>query len=243
MMDKDEFDKINKLENTHWWYVGTREICFSILKKYLPNNKLKILDIGCGTGGNMQALKQFGDVEGNDIEPYTIQVCREKGFNCYVADVRSNKLAENTYDLITVFDVINQVSENQLDTTIENIVCGLKPGGLLAIREPAIKFANGRHDLAVNIQKRFYANQMQQLLENHGLKVLHNTYINFLLFIPVLLRRKLALKMHPTPKSDIYELNPILNSLLLFVLRIEKFLLTYVNFPFGVSLFTVAQKK
>ena len=38
-------------EQEHWWYKARREIISSIISKFVfKNNKLKILDFGCGIG-------------------------------------------------------------------------------------------------------------------------------------------------------------------------------------------------
>src|SRR3989338_3835617 len=109
-MKKDEFDKINRLETTHWWYVGTREISFSILSKFLPKKDgLKILDIGCGTGGNLKELEKLGNAEGIDHDPYAVELCNKNGLACKVGDLKDLKLEKDTYDLITLFDVLSQM--------------------------------------------------------------------------------------------------------------------------------------
>ena len=242
MMRKEEFDSINKLENSHWWYVGTREICVALLEKFLPKTALTILDIGCGTGGNMQRLAKYGTVEGFDIDAYTVDLCNQKGLNCSVLDVQKAELSPEKYDVITFFDVFNQVKPENQAQTLHRVYKGIKNGGLLAMREPAMSIAGGRHDIEVNIQIRFDKKYMQALLTKAGFKVLYIGYINSLLFIPIVLKRKLELALSNTPKSDVQETNSVLNSALLTVLRIENLLLKFVKMPFGVSLFVVAQK-
>ena len=50
-------------EKEHWWFKARREI----LGAYLDNLKLReninILEIGCGTGGNIKMLQQYGNVK------------------------------------------------------------------------------------------------------------------------------------------------------------------------------------
>ena len=242
-MEKEEFNKINKLENFHWWYVGTREISFSILSKYLPKKEgLKILDIGCGTGGNLKELSTFGDARGIDLDPYVIGLCKQNGFKCEIGDLRSLKQKEDSFDLITLFDVLNQADYESIPGILNDIRNVLKKGGLLVFREPAMKAVSGKHDLYVNIRFRSEKKDIQHLLKGAGFEVLYSSHINFLLFIPVWLKRKFDFFMDKTPRSDVYKHSDFSNDVLLGILRVEKYLLNVFNFPVGTSLLVVARK-
>ena len=39
----------------------------------------RILDVGCGTGGNVEMLARFGDAEGVDVSAEALDFCRERG--------------------------------------------------------------------------------------------------------------------------------------------------------------------
>ncbi len=242
-MEKEEFNKINELENFHWWYVGTREISFSLLSKYLPKKEgLKILDVGCGTGGNLKELSKFGEAYGIDLDPYAIRLCKQNGFKCEVGDLRSLQQKEDFFDLITLFDVLNQINYEDVPNALNDIKNALKKGGLLVFREPAIKTASGKHDLYVNIKFRSEKSSIHALLKDAGFEILYATHVNFLLFIPVWLKRKIDFLIDKTPRSDIYKHNDHLNRVFLEILRFEKHLLNIFSFPFGTSLLIVARK-
>ena len=58
------------VEASHWWYVGTREICLALLMPHIGGGMpLRILDIGCGTGGNLAELARLGQARGIDLDP------------------------------------------------------------------------------------------------------------------------------------------------------------------------------
>lgn len=246
-MKKDEFDKINLLETTHWWYVGTREICFSILSKFLPKNKtnsnFKILDIGCGTGGNLFELGKLGSTFGIDVNEYAVKLCNGNGYKCEVGDLLELNIEKNSYNLITFFDVLNEVDLSLIPKVLNNIKEGLMENGIIMIREPAMKIAGGRHDLDVNIKFRLEKSQAENLIKNAGFETLRITYINSLLFLPILIKRKVDLLLNKSPMSDVYEHGKDVNTILLTILRFEKFLLNYTDLPFGISIVIVARKK
>jgi len=240
---KDEFDKINHLEAAHWWYVGTREISFSILSKFLPKESgLKILDIGCGTGGNLFELNKLGNAFGIDVDKYAVKLCNENGYKCAVGNLISLNLEKNSYDLITLFDVLNQIDLNLIPKVLNNIKESLTENGILVLREPAMKMAGGRHDLDVNIKFRLEKAEAIKLMEKAGFEILKISYINSLLFLPILVKRKIDLALNKSPMSDVYEHGKFVNFLLLKILRLEKFLLSYVSLPFGISIVIVVKK-
>jgi SAM-dependent methyltransferase len=248
-MKAEEFAKINNIEENHWWYVGTREICLSILERFLPKTNgtladdLTIFDVGCGTGGNMKYLARYGNVEGSDIDAYAIKLAGEKGYKCKVGDMKNLGLDKDKYDLITLFDVLSQAHENEIPQVLSGINNGLRTGGILAMREPAFSFAAGKHDEDIGMKVRFTTQSMQKTLEIAGHEVLYVGYINFFLFWPAVLKRKLDYVLRKPAQSDVVEHSSLVNTLFLAILRLEKFLLRFVKFPFGLSVFVVSRKR
>jgi len=243
-MSKEEFDKINKLESAHWWYVGTREISFEMLERSLPKKSdLNSLDVGCGTGGNLKRLTNYGKTEGIDVDQYAVELAKQNGYNCRVGDMLNLNLPPENYDLITFYDVINQAKPEMTNKIFKDVYSGLKCGGIFSFREPAMNIAAGSHDKEVAIMHRFNKKDTKELLEQNGFKVLYIGYINSLLFILIVLKRKIDIIFNLPPKSDVNYHSGVVNTLLLWVLKLEKLLLKFVSFPFGVSILVVAQKK
>ena len=111
-------------------------------------------------------------------------------------------------------------------------------------REPAMPVARGWHDQAVNIQQRFTRSSLDSLLRAAGFAPLRITYLNTLLFPPIVLLRHLQRSRQPDfGKSDVDDTGEPINSMLLGLLRIERTLLRRTDLPFGISLFAVARKQ
>ena len=146
-------------------------------------------------------------------------------------------------DLITLFDVFTQVDRDMCPAALPRIVEALVPGGLLAFRDPALPIARGAHDRAASVQYRFKASEVGELLNHAGFEPLRITYMNTLLFPPIVLGRRLQDTLFPSlTASDVRPTPAPLNTLLLGVLRLEMQLLRITDLPFGVSLFAVARK-
>lgn len=190
----------------------------------------------------MKHLADHGTVQGLDVDEYAVDICRCKGLDCSVGDMNDLHLPADRYDLITFFDVLYQAPKELMPDILGRVYDSLSEDGLLSMREPALKIAGGRHDKEVNGQERFDKRSMASLLSGAGFKVRYIGYINFLLFFPIVLKRKMDILMDDSPRSDLKSHSSIGNFAFLTVLRLENRILKMTRVPFGVSLFAVAQK-
>ena len=58
-MQQHTYGIMDEVEGSHWWFVGRRAILETFLRQIiekLGNKDLRILDVGCGTGANLEML-------------------------------------------------------------------------------------------------------------------------------------------------------------------------------------------
>src|SRR2546422_11047180 len=66
-------------EDRHWWFVGRRRIVRSLLESLLgPGRDRTLLEIGCGTGGMLPVLSEFGRGTGVDPSEDAIRYSRQR---------------------------------------------------------------------------------------------------------------------------------------------------------------------
>src|SRR5262245_11306642 len=105
----EEIHTIHAVEQSHWWYRGVREICDVLMEPFVPTQRpLRILDIGCGTGGNLLHLAALGEVQGVDPHPLCLEYCRQKRLHCTCGSMSDLTSVQGLFDLVTMFDVLNQ---------------------------------------------------------------------------------------------------------------------------------------
>jgi 2-polyprenyl-3-methyl-5-hydroxy-6-metoxy-1,4-benzoquinol methylase len=124
------------------WHNDTPEHVSNMIKFYLdnviiyfPKNKeIRILDIGCGMGFLLLALKEKGykNVKGIDIDEGQIKSCLGKGLDVEKIDDTIQYLDKNKeeYDIICAFDVLEHISPSEQIKFISKINGSLKNSGV-----------------------------------------------------------------------------------------------------------------
>ncbi|MBM4422012.1 MAG: class I SAM-dependent methyltransferase [Chloroflexi bacterium] len=241
-MEPAEYDNIANVEEKHWWYRGMAAISLTLLRPRVGSRHPppRILDAGCGPGGMLSKLREFGQPFGIDFHPLAIA---HAAGNAPLARVSVEHLpfANSSFDIVTSFDVVCHRSIADDGISLREFARVLKSGGALLIRVPALEALRGAHDEFVHTARRYSAPELESKLRAAGFHPQRLTYANTLLLPFVLLRRKLQNGIGESA-SDVEMPSPVVNRFLEFILAIENLYLSYFGFPAGVSLFALARK-
>ena len=243
-MEPSEYEAIARLESSHWWYQGMREISASLLSELkLPANA-RVLDAGCGPGGTSAYLTRYGSVVGLDVAEAAVDLARRHTELTVVhGSVTALPFADGSFDLVTSFDVLYHRAVGDEGAAVAEAARVLRHKGWFLMRVPAFEFLRSNHDRVVHTQRRYRAEQVRSLIERAGMHTQRLTYANTLLFPMALLKRGLErLQGSEALESDVQETAAPLNALLGGVLRLEALALRRWRFPFGVSLWCLARK-
>src|ERR1044072_4757248 len=109
-----DYADLYALEEGLWWFVGMREVKRAMLERVCPPGRARdVLDAGCGTGGMLTWLGRYADggrVAGIDFSADALDFCRSRGLSDVVqASVTALPFAEESFDLVTSFDVLVQL--------------------------------------------------------------------------------------------------------------------------------------
>lgn len=243
-MDNREIEKLYRFEQFYWWHTGRRFIIDSFLGKFLKTKKDKILEIGCGTGGNIKILKKYGRfVVGLDVSEKALDFCRNKNFDKLIlGDIEYTNLNNNFFDIVLALDVLEHIENDK--KAIQNIYRILKQGGVFLITVPSYQFLWSEHDIALNHFRRYSFNKFLNKVERAGFKVIKASYCVSFVFPMVLAYRMLRkVVFSNSKKNTAYISLPIpINNFFIYILKIEAFLLRYIKFYFGTSIICLAQK-
>lgn len=243
-MDAEEYRLMYRAEDSHWWYRGMEGISRAVLGRYYrPTSALRILDAGCGTGGNHRWLSQFGRCWAMDLSPIAMDFCRQRGIDSLLrGSVVQLPFASGRFDLVTSFDVLSMLSPEQEAASLAEIARVLVPGGRLFLRLPAYRWLRGAHDRAVSISHRYHRKELRQKLESHDLACEWIGYANMFLCPAVILKRWSEHFRADQPQSDLSLDSHRCDRLFCSLLYLESRLLTYRPLPLGLTLMAVARK-
>lgn len=244
-MDRTLYRDHADLEEGHWWFEGRRQVIAAVLARHLPRaGSARLLDVGCGTGGMLTLLREFGQADGIDLSPEAVRLAQQRHgaeVAVRVGGIPEGLPAPGTLDVVTAFDVVEHIDDDV--AAVQALRGTLRPGGLLVCTVPAFGFLWSEHDDLNHHKRRYTRPQLRRLLEQAGLEVEQLSYFNTWLF-PAVAGVRLARKStgRRSGASDLAMPRPAVNRLLTGLFGSESAVLRRGRgLPFGVSLIAVAR--
>ena len=244
-MQQHTYAIMDEVEGSHWWFVGRRAILGSFLQGILerirsPQSAIRILDVGCGTGANIEMLSAYGEAEGVDVSDDALEFCRRKGLKVQKGLAETLPYGDDSFDLTTALDVVEHLDDD---------IAGLKEmyrvtrsGGYSLIFVPAFMWLWGVQDDISNHRIRYTKSQIVERLRAAGYEIERATYANWTFFAPILGGRTIMRITGIKPESENNITVSALNGVFGKLFGAERFWLRNFNFPFGVSIIVVAKK-
>jgi SAM-dependent methyltransferase len=247
-MQRHTYAIMNRVEDSHWWFVGRRAILEAFLGKLTRNLKsetqdgvsIRILDVGCGTGANLEMLNGFGRAEGVDVSDDALEFCRTKGLTVHKGLAEELPFGDGTFDLVTALDVIEHLDDDVAGLREMHRI--VRSGGKTLIFVPAFMWLWGVQDDISHHRIRYTRKQIVERVEEAGFTVDRATYANWTFFIPILVGRVLMKITGIRPESENNINVSALNGLFGKLFSAERHWLRRFDFPLGVSIVLTATK-
>jgi len=233
----DYIDFVAGQTGDNFWFKGKREL-IDVLMGKVTGNDLKILNIGAGTGADLDVLHKYGNIYVIDVNQRALNLIPENMcFEKKECDATNLDYPDNFFDIVCSFDVFEHIKNDKKAVLESHRV--LKKGGLLLLMVPAFDFLFSAHDKALLHYRRYSKKKLYELLRIFKYEYL--SYWNSILFIPLSILR--ILKKRSKPKTDYFNLPYVLEKAFLNFLRIEnKLIMKDYRLPFGLSLVGVYRK-
>lgn len=247
-MERHTYRIMREVEDSHWWFAGRRLILESFIGRVVselnlpPGARARVLDVGCGTGANLEMLARFGDAEGVDISEDALAFCRARGLTRVRGGAaESLPYADAQFDLVTALDVVEHLDDDRAGLAEMRRV--LKPGGRALLFVPAFMWLWGVQDDVSHHRRRYTLPILRAAVEQSGLAVERATYANVTFFAPILAGRALMRATGIRPASENNVNVSALNGVFGRLFGAERHWLRRFNLPFGVSAVCVARRK
>ncbi len=244
-MQQHTYAIMDEVEGSHWWFVGRRAILESFLEQIcsrlqISDSRLSILDVGCGTGANIEMLSQYGDAEGVDVSDDALEFCRRKGLKVEKGLAEKLPYDDGAFDITTALDVIEHLDDDVAG--LREMYRVTRPGGYSLFFVPAFMWLWGVQDDISHHRIRYTRKQIVERIEKAGYKVERATYANWTFFAPILAGRLIMKITGLKPASENNINVSALNGVFGKLFSAERHWLRNFNVPLGVSIVIVARK-
>jgi SAM-dependent methyltransferase len=157
-----------RLEERHWWFTARRAILRALLHAISPPGRgTALVDIGCGTGGNVAAFAAEYDALGVDPSADALELARERypGVTFLQGDdpaVARGHLARGGVLMMT--DVLEHVVDDQ--SLFDQALATLPSGGTMLITVPNDPALWSPHDELFGHSRRYTTDTLRALWRN-----------------------------------------------------------------------------
>lgn len=242
MMELSVYEEMAALETGHWWFGGRREILRAVLRRHLgPRRDLAVLDVGAGTGGNLDMLAEFGRVWALEPHAAALRALPNKDVTVVPGVVPETSLGLQ-FDLICLLDVLEHIDDDRAAMAWTDR--HLRPGGLVVVTVPAYRFLWSGHDVAHHHRRRYTRRQVAEVYRPWTPRTV--SYFNTVLFLPIVAVRLAGRILDPVlrrpPRSHAQLCPEPVNSLLKWIFASERWAILRWPLPFGVSILGVFEK-
>jgi SAM-dependent methyltransferase len=238
--DAAYFDTMARHARTHWWYEGRRALVRETLRRVAVPDGL-VLDVGCGTGDNMEMLAGVagGLVIGTDLSTFALR--HAAAGRTGIALAENLPIRTGTAGLVASMDVVEHLDDDLVGLREYRRV--LAPSGLLLLTVPAYEWLWGEHDVWAAHRRRYRVGGLRSVVQTAGFEVLHTTYFNSFLVPPAaVLRRTPMRRLVKESDEEVGNTSPFVSKVMTQLSNAERRLALRGWVPFGLSILLIGRR-
>jgi SAM-dependent methyltransferase len=232
---------MRSLETTHWWFLGRRHVLARLLGSLGLPPRARILEAGCGVGGNIEMLSGLGHVDAFEPDgPSRQYVGARTGLTPAEGYLPNDvPFAPASFDAVCAFDVVEHVQDDR--GSVAALADLVAPGGYLVVTVPAYQWMWSAHDEVHHHKRRYTKAEMLRIVQASGLELVKASYFNAILF-PLAAAVRIAKKLARSDSADDKLPSAPLNTLFRKIFSAEAGWLTRHDLPFGLSVVVIARR-
>ncbi len=246
-MNPDEYQKLSLIDRDHWFYRGKRDLVRHWIGRFI---RLKaddlLIDAGMGTGTWAAEMAAHCRVIGIDDHRESLALAAPRveaaGGRVMQSGLGAVDLPTGAAAVVTLMDVLEHVEDDA--GALREMIRLTRPGGLIVLTVPALKWLWSDWDLAVHHRRRYTKGELLQLARQPGVRLLRCAYFNTAMLLPIVLvrgwRRLRPARVGSRRLEDRVPPRPLNRALRYLMVRPA--CSTWCPAPVGVSLLAVLQR-
>jgi SAM-dependent methyltransferase len=244
-MNSAEYDNLERIEGSHWYYAGKRQLVQYWLDRIGPPTQRDVLlDCGAGTGRFAKEMLTFCQVLVLDDHEEALSLLRQRFRAEQVLSLKDGgvPLPNESLNFITALDVLEHVPDDP--AVVRGFHALLKDGGVVVVTVPAGMALWSDWDVSLHHHRRYSRRQLKFLFPPADWDIVHLNYTNVLAYPAVWLLRKWR-RWFPARAGMVRSEDKVPGATINRMLQWSFVELAKwrIPFPFGVSLVLVARKR
>lgn len=239
-MEAVAYQSLRDLQDRHWWFVGRRSVLTRLLSRLSLREGARILEAGCGYGGNLGMLARFGEVQAFELD----ESARRHASASSGIEIASGKLPDQVgfpgeaFELIVLLDVLEHIEEDV--ESLRALRERLAPGACIAVTVPAFPWLWSTHDEVHHHKRRYTRAGLRRALSEAGFEAIELGYFNSILF-PLAVAHRCAARLLGRHGGTDAMPHPVLNRIFAKLFALERHWIGRVPLPPGLSLYAIAR--
>ncbi len=244
------FDVTADVEARSFWCRTRNRVLTRVFRRFTDRSRpLDVLEIGCGIGGVIGALRQVGNLRltGSEIYIQGLKYARKKMPDVDFIQLDATDIPfRDAFDVVGAFDVLEHIDHDEL--VMGQVRDALRPNGLFVVTVPQYQWMWSTLDELVHHKRRYSRAEMTGKLQRAGFEVIYATSFVTTLFPFMWLSRLRDRGKAPSADatadfSDRVSLPGPINLIFDWIMRIDEAALALgATLPFGGSLLVVARR-
>jgi SAM-dependent methyltransferase len=236
-----EFEALRR-ESSSWWYVARRKLLRDALAQALRGRReARALDFGCTADLNLLDTPGIRALNAHSSLPVLAFRQIEGGRDLVCTAPDELAFCSNGFDVVLAGDTLQNVADDQV--ALRELRRVLKDGATLCLTVPAYPSLWGEKDEACGHRRRYTASELRRKLNNAGFEVTRVSYVVAVGFFPAFIERIAKAIFSKTIARASFDRSPKgADAAMVALLECERFLIRFINLPFGTRVICWARK-